>query len=135
LAASEPVSHLSYFEADAFARWKNCRLPTEQEWEYAARTEPIAGSFLEEGSLSPGKSQAGSSLFHMHGCLWQWTESAYLPYPGYRSFRGELGEYNGKFFSNQMVLRGGSCVTPRAHYRITYRNFYYPEMRWQFCGL
>src|SRR5690606_3876363 len=125
---NEPVSHLSYYEAQAFANWRECRLPTEAEWEHAASGEPIRGSFLEDQHYHP---RAGSG---MHGTLWEWTQSAYLPYPGYRAYASSLREYNSKFMANQFVLRGGSFATPRGHYRPTYRNYYEPSMRWQFAG-
>lgn len=134
LVPSDPVCHVSYFEAQAFARWRGVRLPTEFEWELAAQNEPVSGAFLESGVLQPVHEKASGELSGLHGSVWQWTQSAYLPYPRYQPFAHGLGEYNGKFFSNQMVLRGGSCVTPRGHYRSTYRNFYYPHMRWQFAG-
>lgn len=125
-----PVAHVSYYEAQAFARWMQARLPTEFEWEYAAARHELGGQFLEQDHLHP----AASASPQLHGRLWQWTQSSYLPYPRYEAPRGPLAEYNGKFFCNQMVLRGGSCITPRSHYRATYRNFYYPHMRWQFAG-
>jgi formylglycine-generating enzyme required for sulfatase activity len=111
---AQPVCHVSYYEADAFARWAGKHLPTEEEWEVAARRDAIADAF---------------------GIVWQWTRSAYSPYPGYRAAPGALGEYNGKFMVNQMVLRGSSLATPAGHSRLTYRNFFYPQARWQFSGL
>ena len=135
---SEPVTHLSYFEADAYANWAGARLPTEFEWERAAADLPIAGNFVDEERFHPAPLQTGpqsDELQQMFGDVWEWTRSAYLPYPGYRAGPGALGEYNGKFMSNQMVLRGGSCATSRNHMRVTYRNFFQPEKRWQFNGI
>jgi ergothioneine biosynthesis protein EgtB len=130
-----PVAHVSYYEADAFARWAGARLPTEFEWELAAsgaREENTLGS----GALRPLPApQGGGRLCQMLGDVWEWTQSAYLPYPGYRAPSGALGEYNGKFMVSQQVLRGASCVTPSGHSRATYRNFFYPHQRWQFTGL
>ena len=130
---ARPLCHVSYFEADAFARWAGKRLPTEFEWEVAAAGLPIDGNFLDGAELQP--SAAGNASHQMFGDVWEWTSSAYLPYPGYRPLPGSLGEYNGKFMVSQMVLRGGSCVTPRSHMRATYRNFFYPPDRWQFMGI
>ncbi len=127
---SEPVTHVSYYEADAYATWSNARLPTEFEWEFAAKNVPIEGNFLDDGNF-----HTVADRIHLFGNVWQWTRSAYLPYPGYKVAEGALGEYNGKFMSNQMVLRGGSCVTPKDHIRATYRNFFPPESRWQFSGI
>jgi ergothioneine biosynthesis protein EgtB len=136
VAAEEPVTHLSYFEADAFARWAGARLPTEAEWEVAASTVPVTGSFVESGALHPrAATAAGDGLQQMFGDAWQWTQSQYSPYPGYTAPAGALGEYNGKFMCNQFVLRGGSCATPATHIRPTYRNFFPPETTWQFTGL
>lgn len=129
----EPVCHVSYFEADAFARWAGARLPTEFEWEVLAADRPVRGRFLDPGALHPCPPEDGSqSLF---GDVWQWTSSSYGPYPGYQPGAGALGEYNGKFMANQYVLRGGSCVTPPGHARATYRNFFPAAARWAFSGL
>lgn len=150
----QAVCHVSGYEADAFARWKSCRLISESEWEHAAQTAPIAGNFVESGLLHPTGSSIGSSvdspvakniggsgaraaddLCSMFGNVWEWTSSSYGCYPGYQPFEGQLGEYNGKFMANQLVLRGGSCATPKLHIRATYRNFFYPPDRWQFSGI
>ena len=134
---SEPVTHISHFEADAFANWSGNRLPTEFEWERAAADLPIDGNFVEGARFQPAPvdPQPNDKPSQMFGDVWQWTRSAYLPYPGYRAAPGALGEYNGKFMSNQMVLRGASCATSGSHVRKTYRNFFQPEKRWQFTGL
>ena len=132
----EPVCHVSYFEADAYARWAGARLPSEFEWEVASRSTPLEGNFVESGRYQPAPLLGdGAGLGQMFGDAWQWTRSAYLAYPGYQPPAGALGEYNGKFMCNQFVLRGGSCATPRDHIRPTYRNFFPPDSRWQFMGI
>lgn len=133
LDESEPAVHVSFFEADAFARWSDARLPTEVEWEAAAADAAADGTFAESGRFHPAT--AGGGLAQLLGDVWQWTGSAYAPYPGFRPLAGALGEYNGKFMVNQLVLRGGSCATPRRHVRPSYRNFFYPDARWQFSGV
>lgn len=131
-----PVVHVSYYEAQAFAKWKGARLPTEIEWETAAIMEKSECTFLEHAYFEPEPAMNDHNLFsQIHGAVWEWTQSAYLPYPRYEKFHHGLSEYNEKFMCNQFVLRGGSCVTPRSHYRSTYRNFYYPHMRWQYSGI
>jgi ergothioneine biosynthesis protein EgtB len=131
-----PLTHVSYFEADAYARWRGLRLPTEAEWELAATDRPQDGSFAESQHFHPVEgAEIGDGPHQLFGEVWQWTQSAYLPYPGYSPPAGALGEYNGKFMCNQYVLRGGSCATPASHIRATYRNFFPPDARWQFSGI
>jgi len=134
-----PVCHLSFFEAEAFARWSGARLPTELEWELGARAlrAPLAGNFAGRGAFHPlpQQSPVSDEPVQMFGDVWEWTQSAYLPYPGYRTLPGAVGEYNGKFMCNQFVLRGGSCATPEGHVRASYRNFFPPEAQWQFSGV
>ena len=134
-----PVCHLSYFEADAYARWAGVRLPTELEWELAARTleAPQHGNFADRGAFHPlpSREAAVDEPVQMFGDVWEWTQSNYNPYPGYRPLPGAVGEYNGKFMCNQFVLRGGSCATPAGHVRASYRNFFPPDVQWQFSGL
>lgn len=130
-----PVCHVSYYEADAFARWAGARLPTEPEWEIAARSVPVDGAFVEARHFHPSPAPAGAGLRQLYGDVWQWTQSAYTAYPGYAPAAGAIGEYNGKWMADQWVLRGASCATPRSHARLTYRNFFPSDARWQFMGL
>ncbi len=133
LDGREPVCHVSLLEADAYARWRGKRLPTEAEWEIVARAQPVAGNFVENGEFHPLPARDGAS--QIFGDVWEWTQSSYSPYPGYHPPAGALGEYNGKFMASQYVLRGGSCASPAGHLRATYRNFFYPADRWQFTGI
>jgi formylglycine-generating enzyme required for sulfatase activity len=132
---SAPASHLSYYEADAFARWTGARLPSEAEWEHAARLAHIADDDRDPASLRPLPASQVSGLQQMFGEAWQWTQSGYTPYPGYAWPEGAIGEYNGKFMVNQYVLRGSSCLTPAGHSRMTYRNFFPATARWQMTGI
>ncbi|WP_026610425.1 ergothioneine biosynthesis protein EgtB [Methylocaldum szegediense] len=137
LDENEPVCHVSYYEADAYARFRGKRLPTEAEWECAAADCAIQGNFRESGRYHPVaiSQPVEHRIAQMFGDVWEWTQSSYAPYPGFKPLAGAIGEYNGKFMCNQMVLRGGSCATPKSHIRATYRNFFYPPDRWQFTGI
>jgi len=130
-----PVCHVSYFEADAYARWAGARLPTEFEWEAAVGDSPIEGNFVDDGVMHPVPARGGKGVTQAFGDVWEWTMSHYSPYPGYRPAAGAIGEYNGKWMCGQFVLRGGSCATTRDHMRLTYRNFFGPAARWQFSGI
>lgn len=131
-----PVSHISYYEAEAYAHWAGKRLPNEFEWEYIAKQQKISGNFMNNGYFKPiSLKNQDNGISQIFGDVWEWTASAYLAYPGFNALYEGLGEYNGKFMINQMVLRGGCCVTPQNHIRSTYRNFFYPENRWQFSGI
>jgi ergothioneine biosynthesis protein EgtB len=138
LDPARPVAHVSYYEADAYAEWAGARLPTEAEWELAAAAAAEPGAFADDRRFDPrplAPEEARGSFARAFGDVWEWTASAYEPYPGFRPTGGALGEYNGKFMCGQQVLRGASCATPRSHARLSYRNFFYPHQRWQFGGL
>jgi ergothioneine biosynthesis protein EgtB len=134
LDLAEPVCHVSFYEADAYARWSGARLPLEEEWEIVAVRAPAKGTFLEDNVSHP-QPATGEGFQQVFGDVWEWTASPYIGYPGFKTAPGALGEYNGKFMCNQFVLRGGSCATPASHIRATYRNFFPPHTRWQFSGL
>jgi ergothioneine biosynthesis protein EgtB len=138
IGLDEPITHISYYEADAYARWKGARLPSESEWEIASSNLPMEGNFVESGHFHPhsmNRESSRSGASQMFGDVWEWTNSPYTPYPGFKTLPGALGEYNGKFMCSQMVLRGGSCATSTSHIRKTYRNFFPPSARWQFMGI
>lgn len=140
LHPNQPVTHVSFYEADAYARWAGKRLPSEYEWEVASKKRDIEGAFVESESFHPLQMKSGAKDYpdgmnQLFGHCWQWTQSSYAPFPGFKTPEGAVGEYNGKFMCNQMVLRGGSCATPKDHLRATYRNFFYPKDRWQFTGI